>query len=235
MSQSNYGDGIRLSVAQLFRYSFLAQYTIYNIATGDMLPVSPVPPAEMAAPPPAYVPTAGHGAGVGPGLGPGPLGPPFLLDAAWAGRGSALLMVYDYDIYYKPAANATKSYRITNTAVPGVICNGIPDWLYEGEWSPRQSPRRGPRRADHSVTSNFTSCLDTDLSSQTFLHSRNHRLPYEQVGFQISAACRSSRNNLHPSVRICNKASHHHFFTEPKLSPAIVLSSGQGPRGCGRH
>ena len=114
---------------QLFRYSFLAQYTVYNIATGDMLPVSPVPPA----PPPAYTsPSGAHG---GAGLGPMPLGPPFLLDAAWAGRGSALLLVYDYDIYYKPAANASQSYRITNTAVPGVISNGVPDWLYEGEWA----------------------------------------------------------------------------------------------------
>ncbi|KAE8740739.1 hypothetical protein FOCC_FOCC013759 [Frankliniella occidentalis] len=120
------------NVQKLFRYSFLAQYTIYNIATGDLVPLSPTEPPPP--PPPAHAP--GPLGPVGP---PGPPnaalapGPPFLLDAAWAGRGSALLMVYDYDIYYKPSANATRSYRITNSAVPGVISNGVPDWLYEGE------------------------------------------------------------------------------------------------------
>ncbi|KAJ1526921.1 hypothetical protein ONE63_008469 [Megalurothrips usitatus] len=121
------------NVQKLFRYSFLAQYTIYDIATGDLVPLSPVetpppPPPARAAPGPLG--PAGPPGPPGSGLVPGP---PFLLDAAWAGRGSALLMVYDYDIYYKPSANASRSYRITNTAVPGVICNGVPDWLYEEE------------------------------------------------------------------------------------------------------
>ncbi|XP_034241938.1 venom dipeptidyl peptidase 4 [Thrips palmi] len=113
------------NVQKLFRYSFLAQYTIYNIATGDLVPLSPS--EKPSAPPPPHAAT-------GPlGSAGSAHGPPFLLDAAWAGRGSALLMVYDYDIYYKPSANASRAYRITNTAVPGVICNGVPDWLYEEE------------------------------------------------------------------------------------------------------
>lgn len=118
---------------QLFRYSFLAQYTIYNIATGDLSPLwpgeSPPPPAHSPGPLGPDGPPGPPGAGLAPG-------PPFLLDAAWTGRGSALLMVYDYDIYYKPSANASRAYRITTTAVPGVICNGVPDWLYEGKTRP---------------------------------------------------------------------------------------------------
>lgn len=41
-------------------------------------------------------------------------------------------MVYNYDIYYKTGPKSAQSYRITKTAVPGIIYNGVPDWLYEG-------------------------------------------------------------------------------------------------------
>lgn len=42
-------------------------------------------------------------------------------------------MVYNYDIYYKTGPKSAQSYRITKTALTGVIYNGVPDWLYEGE------------------------------------------------------------------------------------------------------
>jgi inactive dipeptidyl peptidase 10 len=42
-------------------------------------------------------------------------------------------MVYNYDIYYKTGPKSAQSYRITKTAIPGVIYNGVPDWLYEGK------------------------------------------------------------------------------------------------------
>lgn len=41
-------------------------------------------------------------------------------------------MVYNYDIYYRFGPRAHQSYRVTNTGIPGIIYNGIPDWLYEG-------------------------------------------------------------------------------------------------------
>lgn len=41
-------------------------------------------------------------------------------------------MVYNYDIYYKTGPKSAQSFRITKTAVPGIIYNGVPDWLYEG-------------------------------------------------------------------------------------------------------
>lgn len=42
-------------------------------------------------------------------------------------------MVQDYDIYYRPSPLSNFGYRVTNTAVPGILSNGVPDWLYEGE------------------------------------------------------------------------------------------------------
>ncbi|XP_049834013.1 dipeptidyl aminopeptidase-like protein 6 isoform X2 [Schistocerca gregaria] len=97
------------NVQKLFRYSYLAQYTIYDVATMDVFPLSPTSPAEESQQ------------------------QRFLLHAAWAPRGHALVIVYDYDVYYRPHPRSGQSYRVTNTAVPGVLSNGVPDWLYEEE------------------------------------------------------------------------------------------------------
>lgn len=42
-------------------------------------------------------------------------------------------MVHNYDIYYRRGPRSTQVYRVTNDAVPGIVYNGIPDWLYEGK------------------------------------------------------------------------------------------------------
>lgn len=57
---------------------------------------------------------------------------PYLHFAQFTPSGSALVMVYNYDIYYTPGPRAANVYRVTRDAVPGVVYNGIPDWLYEG-------------------------------------------------------------------------------------------------------
>lgn len=57
----------------------------------------------------------------------------FLLHAEWTPRGNALILVYNYDIYYKPSPTSSRVLRLTDSAVPGIISNGLPDWLYEGK------------------------------------------------------------------------------------------------------
>lgn len=57
---------------------------------------------------------------------------PYLLYVTWAPRGNGLVMVYNNDIFYRPSPRSDKNYRVTTTGVPGVISNGVPDWLYEG-------------------------------------------------------------------------------------------------------
>ncbi|KAK7872130.1 hypothetical protein R5R35_005205 [Gryllus longicercus] len=98
------------NVQKLFRYSYLAQYTVYDIATMDTYPLSPGADADDGG------------------------AQPYLLLAAWVPRGLGVVMVHNYDIYYRPDPAARgPAYRVTNTGVPGVVFNGVPDWLYEEE------------------------------------------------------------------------------------------------------
>ncbi|XP_018328752.1 inactive dipeptidyl peptidase 10 isoform X2 [Agrilus planipennis] len=94
------------NVQKIYRHSFRAQYTVYEIESSNSYPVRPYPHS------------ADH---------------PFLLYATWTPRGHSLVMVYNYDIYYRPAPTSHNAYRITKNAVPGILSNGIPDWLYEEE------------------------------------------------------------------------------------------------------
>lgn len=58
---------------------------------------------------------------------------PYLQHAQFTPEGHSLIMVYNYDIYYRRGPRSTQVYRVTNDAVPGIVYNGIPDWLYEGK------------------------------------------------------------------------------------------------------
>lgn len=60
---------------------------------------------------------------------------PFLQHAQFTPEGHSLIMVRNYDIYYTQLSRSPLVYRVTRDAVPGVVQNGIPDWLYEGECS----------------------------------------------------------------------------------------------------
>lgn len=58
---------------------------------------------------------------------------PYLLLAQWTPRDHGLVMVQDYDIYYITSPKSNTGYRVTDTAIPGILSNGLPDWLYEGK------------------------------------------------------------------------------------------------------
>ena len=57
--------------------------------------------------------------------------------AAWLGNTTALLMISDNDIYLRKEPSSSEDTRLTDTGVPGVIYNGVPDWLYQEEVLPR--------------------------------------------------------------------------------------------------
>ncbi|KAL7741855.1 hypothetical protein ACLKA6_012072 [Drosophila palustris] len=94
------------NVVKLFRHSYLAQYTLYDIHTSETVKLRNIQLQDEW---------------------------PYLHYASFTGAGNALIWVYNYDIYYRQEVRATHAYRITHDAVPGIVYNGIPDWLYEEE------------------------------------------------------------------------------------------------------
>ncbi|KAL4716430.1 hypothetical protein ACJJTC_015858, partial [Scirpophaga incertulas] len=97
------------NVRKIHKYSYSARYTVYDILTTESYPLTPLPDE------------------VG---GIVSEGPPLLM-ATWTPKGHGLITVKDYDIFYRPAPRSSTGYRVTVSGVPGIIHNGVPDWLYE--------------------------------------------------------------------------------------------------------
>ncbi|XP_037959128.1 prolyl endopeptidase FAP [Teleopsis dalmanni] len=94
------------NVVKLFRHSFLAQYTLFDIQTSESIKLKIDANDEEW---------------------------PYLHYATFAPTGNAFVLVYNYDTYYSQGPRTNHVYRVTRDAVPGVVYNGIPDWLYEEE------------------------------------------------------------------------------------------------------
>lgn len=54
--------------------------------------------------------------------------------AAWLGNTTSLVIVADNDIYLRQSPTEEEDIRITNTGYENYIYNGVPDWLYQGEY-----------------------------------------------------------------------------------------------------
>ncbi|XP_059616600.1 inactive dipeptidyl peptidase 10 isoform X2 [Phlebotomus argentipes] len=94
------------NVQKLFRHSFLAQYSVFDTLSSETFQLSPLPEDPQW---------------------------PFLLHAQFTPNSNSIVMVHKYDIYFRTSPRSQQSYRVTKTGVPGVIHNGVADWLYEEE------------------------------------------------------------------------------------------------------
>lgn len=90
----------------MYTYTTLARYYVVEIATRSKFPLSNKEDDDSA---------------------------PLLQYATWSPDGIAIAFVHDNDVYYKPRVNGSLVCRITSSGVPGVVFNGVPDWLYEHE------------------------------------------------------------------------------------------------------
>ncbi|XP_060108070.1 inactive dipeptidyl peptidase 10-like [Heteronotia binoei] len=90
-------------VQPVFRYSFTAQYLIYNFGTRETSHLD-VPRADTT----------------------------YVQYAAWGAQNSQLVFILENDIYYQ-ADVSSQAKRITSSGHQGDIFNGISDWLYEEE------------------------------------------------------------------------------------------------------
>lgn len=102
-------------IKPIYRHTFTAKYKIYDFSNKEVFPLKHSTNHEV------------------------------LQFAGWGTTGSQLVYVFDNDVYLISSVGDAAPVRITRTGVPGVVYNGIPDWLYEEEvltssstiwWSP---------------------------------------------------------------------------------------------------
>ncbi|XP_067002490.1 inactive dipeptidyl peptidase 10 [Anabrus simplex] len=95
----------RHNVKTVFRQSFTAHYTIYDVSNDHHIPIrlNDAPKVQQTR----------------------------LQYVSWLGNTTALLLVADNDIYMRLSPVGEQDYRLTDTGLPGVIYNGVPDWLYQ--------------------------------------------------------------------------------------------------------
>ena len=134
---------INIMVFRLFRHSFLAQYDLYNIATGRRTKLQPDLDELIKA-------LGGGGPGGPPPPPPGRAPPQLPLELAmWGPVGSSVAYVFGANIYYRylQVVNRTCIYpshylretpesqdvMVSTSGRPGVVFNGVADWVYEEE------------------------------------------------------------------------------------------------------
>ncbi|KAM3607698.1 uncharacterized protein V6R79_012214 [Siganus canaliculatus] len=102
-------------VKQIYQYSFLASYLIYNLYTREVRELNPPEVSDSV-----------------------------LQFASWGVHGQQLIYIFENNIYYQTDVQSS-SWRLTSSGQEGIVFNGISDWLYEEEvlhtqvahwWSP---------------------------------------------------------------------------------------------------
>jgi inactive dipeptidyl peptidase 10 len=55
--------------------------------------------------------------------------------AEWLGNTTSLVIINENDIYLRQSPSDEKDVRLTHTGVPGLIYNGVTDFLYQGRYT----------------------------------------------------------------------------------------------------
>ncbi|XP_036148283.1 inactive dipeptidyl peptidase 10 isoform X2 [Monomorium pharaonis] len=129
----------RHNVKPVFRNTFTALYTVYDVTNDHHTPIRLQASRHMHQSRLQY--------------------------AAWLGNTTSLLMVSENDIFLRATPAATEDTRLTDTGVPGVIYNGVPDWLYQEEVLPRPQAIWPSTDGTHILYATFN---DTKVSALEF-------------------------------------------------------------------
>ncbi|KAH0946792.1 hypothetical protein HN011_002559 [Eciton burchellii] len=126
------------NVKPVFRNTFTAHYTVYDVTNDHHTPLRLQASRRMQQTRLQY--------------------------AAWLGNTSGLLMISDNDIYLRMTP-AAEDVRLTDTGEPGLIYNGVPDWLYQEEVLPRPQATWPSPDGTHILYATFN---DTRVSALQF-------------------------------------------------------------------
>ncbi|XP_044727006.1 inactive dipeptidyl peptidase 10 [Chrysoperla carnea] len=127
------------NVKTVFRHSFTAQYTVYDVKNDQNIPLRLKDSPKVQ--------------------------PQRLQLASWLGNTSALVIVADNDIYLRTSPSIDDEYRLTFTGKPDVIYNGIPDWLYQEDVFSSSQALWGSQDGTHIMFATFN---DSDVGTLTY-------------------------------------------------------------------
>ncbi|XP_037913635.1 inactive dipeptidyl peptidase 10 isoform X2 [Hermetia illucens] len=129
----------RHNVKKVFRKSFTAFYTVYDVTNDHHMPVrlKDSPKVQRTR----------------------------LQCAAWLGNTSALVIVADNDIYLRQSPADEEDIRVTSTGYQNVIYNGVPDWLYQEEIFAEPEAIWSSPDGSHLMYASFN---DSDVGMMTY-------------------------------------------------------------------
>ncbi|XP_033209762.1 inactive dipeptidyl peptidase 10 isoform X2 [Belonocnema kinseyi] len=130
------------NVKPVFRHTFTAHYTVYDVTNDHHMPLR------------LHTSTKFHQTR--------------LQHAAWLGNTTVLLMISENDIYLRTTPSATEDTRLTDTGIPGVVYNGVPDWLYQEEVLPRPEAIWSSSDGSHILFASFDDTRVTELEFPWF-------------------------------------------------------------------
>uniref|UniRef100_A0A8K9Y648 Inactive dipeptidyl peptidase 10 n=1 Tax=Oncorhynchus mykiss TaxID=8022 RepID=A0A8K9Y648_ONCMY len=142
-------------VKQVYRYSFLASYLIYNLHTREVQELNPPEVSDSV-----------------------------LQFASWGVRDQQLVYVFENNIYYQTDVKSS-SWRLTSSGQEGVVFNGIADWLYEEEVLHSQVAHWWSPDGSRLAYLNLNDTLVPNMLLPRFtgaLYPRGQLYPYPKVG-----------------------------------------------------
>ena len=89
--------------------------------------------------------------------------------AEWLGNTTTLIIITENDIYLRQSPSDEKDIRLTHTGVPGLIYNGITDWLYQGKHL-SQSSSLLSLPGTHSLQIEFPQLSSSSSCFPLFIH-----------------------------------------------------------------
>ncbi|KAJ6649253.1 Inactive dipeptidyl peptidase 10 [Pseudolycoriella hygida] len=127
------------NVKQVFRKSFTAFYTIYDVTNDHHMPVrlKDSPKVQRTR----------------------------LQYAAWLGNTTSLIIVVDNDIYIRQSPSDEEDIRITHSGLPDLVYNGVPDWLYQEEIFSTPEAIWSSQDGSHILYASFN---DTNVGMMTY-------------------------------------------------------------------
>ncbi|XP_018325145.1 inactive dipeptidyl peptidase 10 isoform X2 [Agrilus planipennis] len=127
------------NVKEVFRQSYTAHYTVYDVSNDHHIPV------RLASAPKVQ--------------------PQRLQYVRWISDTNALLIFYENDIYYRASPVDETDTRLTFTGQPDVIYNGLPDWLYQEDVLKNPEALWCSRDGTHLLYATFN---DSDVGTLIF-------------------------------------------------------------------